>query len=245
MTSRTAPGAALMTVLDSVRSAMQRRLPWWVHEHARCMPASRPCRGRPTGSRTVPPWESALSEPTGEIGHECCAPGLGIGNVRRDHIIELSLACADHHVCGSPSGRVRALAPSGLKGRCMKNMTVPPLVTPQAAGNLSDLPVRNGSTRPHHVAFSIPSADTWVDVTNAEFLADVHALAKGLMAAGIGIGERVAIMSKTRYEWTLTDFAVWTAGAVSVPIYETSSACLLYTSPSPRDGLLSRMPSSA
>ena len=106
----------------------------------------------------------------------------------------------------------------------MKNMTVPPLVTPQAAGNLSDLPVRNGSTRPHDVAFSKPSADTWVDVTNAEFLADVRALAKGLMAAGIDLGERVAIMSKTRYEWTLTDFAVWTAGAVSVPIYETSSA---------------------
>ena len=106
----------------------------------------------------------------------------------------------------------------------MKNMTVPPLVTPQVAGNLSDLPVRNGSARPDEVAFSKPSSGTWVDVTNAEFLADVHALAKGLMAAGIGLGERVAIMSKTRYEWTLTDFAVWTAGAVSVPIYETSSA---------------------
>ncbi|MHB8184823.1 MAG: AMP-dependent synthetase/ligase [Dermatophilaceae bacterium] len=103
-------------------------------------------------------------------------------------------------------------------------MTVPPLVTPQVAGNLSDLPVRNGSTRPHDVAFSRPSSGTWVDVTNAEFLADVHALAKGLMAAGIGRGERVAIMSKTRYEWTLTDFAVWTAGALPVPIYETSSA---------------------
>ena len=105
----------------------------------------------------------------------------------------------------------------------MKNMTVHPFVTPQVAGNLSDLPVRNGSTRPHDVAFSTPSSGTWVDVTNAEFLADVHALAKGLMAAGIGLGERVAIMSKTRYEWTLADFAVWTAGAVSVPIYETSS----------------------
>ena len=106
----------------------------------------------------------------------------------------------------------------------MKSFSVPPLVTPQVEGNLSDLPVRNGSTRPHHVAFSRPSSGTWVDVTNAEFLADVRALAKGLMAAGIGLGERVAIMSKTRYEWTLTDFAVWTAGAVSVPIYETSSA---------------------
>ena len=106
----------------------------------------------------------------------------------------------------------------------MKNMTTPPLVTPRVADNLSDLPVRNGSIRPHDVAFSTPSAGAWVDITNAEFLADVHALAKGLMAAGIGLGERVAIMSKTRYEWTLADFAVWTAGAVSVPIYETSSA---------------------
>jgi len=106
----------------------------------------------------------------------------------------------------------------------LKKITVPPLVAPQVAGNLSDLPVRNGSTRPHDVAFSRSSSGTWVDVTNAEFLADVQSLAKGLMAAGIGVGERVAIMSKTRYEWTLVDFAVWTAGAVPVPIYETSSA---------------------
>jgi long-chain acyl-CoA synthetase len=102
-------------------------------------------------------------------------------------------------------------------------MTTPLLVTPQVAGNLSDLPVRNGRARPRDVAFSIASSGTWVDVTNAEFLADVRALAKGLVAAGIGLGDRVAIMSKTRYEWTLADFAVWTAGAISVPIYETSS----------------------
>jgi len=106
----------------------------------------------------------------------------------------------------------------------VKSISVPPLVTPRVEGNLSDLPVRNGSTRPHDVAFSKPSSGTWVDVTNAEFAADVRALAKGLIAAGISLGERVAIMSKTRYEWTLTDFAVWTAGAVPVPIYETSSA---------------------
>jgi len=103
-------------------------------------------------------------------------------------------------------------------------MSVPPLVIPQSGGNLSDLPVRNGTTRPHDVAFSKPSAGTWVDVTNAQFLAEVRALAKGLMAAGVGPGERVGIMSRTRYEWTLADFALWTAGAVPVPIYETSSA---------------------
>jgi long-chain acyl-CoA synthetase len=105
----------------------------------------------------------------------------------------------------------------------VKSFAVPPLVAPQVEGNLSDLPERNGSSRPHDVAFSKPFLDTWVDVTNAEFLAEVRAVAKGLMAAGVGLGERVAIMSKTRYEWTLTDFAIWTAGAVSVPIYETSS----------------------
>jgi long-chain acyl-CoA synthetase len=106
----------------------------------------------------------------------------------------------------------------------VKTITVPALVRPQIEGNLSDLPARNGSARPHQIAFSRPSSGTWVDVTNAEFLADVRALAKGLMAAGLGLGERVAIMSRTRYEWTLIDFAAWTAGAVPVPIYETSSA---------------------
>jgi long-chain acyl-CoA synthetase len=111
-----------------------------------------------------------------------------------------------------------------FKELSVKNISVPPLVEPQIEGNLSDLPVRNGRARPQDVAFSKPSLGTWVDVTNADFLDDVRAVAKGLMAAGVGIGDRVAIMSKTRYEWTLTDFAVWTAGAVPVPIYETSSA---------------------
>jgi long-chain acyl-CoA synthetase len=106
----------------------------------------------------------------------------------------------------------------------VKSISVPPLIPPQVKGNLSDLPVRNGDSRPHEVAFCKPSSDAWVDVTNAEFLADVRALAKGLIASGIGVGERVAIMSRTRYEWALTDFAIWTAGGTSVPIYETSSA---------------------
>ena len=106
----------------------------------------------------------------------------------------------------------------------MNHISVAPLVTAKVKGNLSDLPARNGAGRPRAVAFCKRSSGTWVDVTNAEFLADVRAVAKGLMASGVGLGERVAIMSKTRYEWALTDFAIWTAGAVSVPIYETSSA---------------------
>jgi len=106
----------------------------------------------------------------------------------------------------------------------VNSISNPPLVIPQVTGNLSDLPVRNDTSRPREVAFCKPSSGAWVDVTNAEFLADVRAVAKGLMASGVGLGERVAIMSRTRYEWAVTDFAIWTAGAVSVPIYETSSA---------------------
>jgi long-chain acyl-CoA synthetase len=106
----------------------------------------------------------------------------------------------------------------------VKDIAVPPLVPPATEGNLSDLPARNGLERPDHVAFSRRQGTQWVDVTSGRFLAEVRALAKGLVAAGVDVGDRVAIMSRTRYEWTLADFAIWTAGAVTVPIYETSSA---------------------
>ncbi len=64
----------------------------------------------------------------------------------------------------------------------------------------------------------------WREVTAGPFRDEVAALAKGLIAAGVGLGDRVALLSRTRYEWTLADYAIWAAGAVSVPIYETSSA---------------------
>ncbi|HEY9358779.1 MAG TPA: AMP-dependent synthetase/ligase, partial [Arthrobacter sp.] len=69
----------------------------------------------------------------------------------------------------------------------------------------------------------LDSAGAWQDVSAKDFLADVQALAKGLMASGVNAGDRVGIMSRTRYEWALVDFAIWFAGGVSVPIYETSS----------------------
>ncbi|MGN6243471.1 MAG: AMP-dependent synthetase/ligase [Motilibacteraceae bacterium] len=103
-------------------------------------------------------------------------------------------------------------------------MSVPPLLAERSSGNLADLVVDNAAQAPHRVVFSRKVGDRWQDVTAREFLAEVTDVAKGLVASGIQAGERVGLMSKTRYEWTLCDFAIWMAGAVTVPIYETSSA---------------------
>jgi long-chain acyl-CoA synthetase len=91
-------------------------------------------------------------------------------------------------------------------------------------GNLTDDLVTNAADHPDTVVFSRRAGDGWSDVTAKEFLDQVRSVAKGLVAAGISEGDRVAIISKTRYEWTLLDYAIWFAGAVSVPVYETSSA---------------------
>ncbi len=106
----------------------------------------------------------------------------------------------------------------------MDEYTSPVLAPPATTGNLSDIVVDNAVQAPHKVIFRRRSGDRWLDVTCSEFLTQVNGVAKGLIAAGVGVGDRVGLMSKTRYEWTLVDFAIWTAGAVTVPLYETSSA---------------------
>jgi long-chain acyl-CoA synthetase len=95
-----------------------------------------------------------------------------------------------------------------------------------ATGNLTDDVVRNAAEAPDAVVFGRREAGTeeWRDVTASEFLDEVRGVAKGLVAAGVATGDRVALVSRTRYEWTLFDYAIWFAGAVSVPVYETSSA---------------------
>jgi long-chain acyl-CoA synthetase len=96
--------------------------------------------------------------------------------------------------------------------------------TGDLTGNRTDDVVRNAREAGDRVAFSRRGADGgWQDVTAAQFLDEVTAVAKGLVAAGIEVGDRVALISKTRYEWTLLDYAIWFAGAVTVPVYETSS----------------------
>ncbi len=102
--------------------------------------------------------------------------------------------------------------------------SVPPLVPAATEGNLTELIAHRAWFEPERVIMSRPLGDGWQQVTAREVEAEVRATAKGLVAAGINIGDRVAIMARTRYEWTILDFAIWFAGGCVVPIYETSSA---------------------
>jgi len=106
----------------------------------------------------------------------------------------------------------------------VREFSTPMTIEIPQSGNLTDDVVTNARDHADTVVFSRNSGSGWEDVTAAEFLAEVKAVAKGLVAAGIEAGDRVALISKTRYEWTLLDYAIWFAGAASVPIYETSSA---------------------
>ena len=107
----------------------------------------------------------------------------------------------------------------------MKDNVVAPLATVTTEGSLADLPGRNAAESPAAVAFARKvEGGRWAPITWREFATDVDAVAKGLIAAGVEPGSRVGLMSRTCYEWTLVDFAIWSAGAVVVPIYETSSA---------------------
>ena len=107
----------------------------------------------------------------------------------------------------------------------MREYSIPALADIPTAANLADVVTRRAAEQPRAVALRRKAADgSWEDISCVQFRDEVHALAKGLIAAGISPGDRVAIMSHTRYEWTLVDYAAWTVGAVVVPIYETSSA---------------------
>ena len=99
----------------------------------------------------------------------------------------------------------------------------PVLVAIPTTGNLTDHVEENADLFPHHASFVREIDHEWQPVTATEFRDTVRAVAKGLIADGIQAGDRVAIYSRTRYEWTVADYAIWYAGAITVPIYETSS----------------------
>jgi len=110
----------------------------------------------------------------------------------------------------------------------VREFSMPALAQIPATANLADVVFRRAAEQPQAVVLRRPAGASgvsgpWSDVTASQFKDEVVAVAKGLVAAGIEAGDRVALMSHTRYEWTLIDYAIWTAGAVTVPVYETSS----------------------
>lgn len=105
----------------------------------------------------------------------------------------------------------------------MVQFEVPAIVPADPEANVSDLLVQRVKATPDRALFAVPEGDGWRDISAADFQTAVIALAKGFVAAGIQPGEKVGFLARTTYEWTLVDFALFYAGAVMVPIYETSS----------------------
>ncbi|MGS0562279.1 AMP-dependent synthetase/ligase [Microbacterium aurugineum] len=107
----------------------------------------------------------------------------------------------------------------------MLESSTPPLAALDGYRNVTDLLVARAAAAPGHVAFEVEGTSTgsWRPITTRGFEDEVRALAKGFMAQGIQAGDPIAIMAPTRYEWAVADLAAWFAGAVVVPIYETSS----------------------
>ncbi|GAB3655613.1 AMP-dependent synthetase/ligase [Zhihengliuella somnathii] len=102
--------------------------------------------------------------------------------------------------------------------------SVAPLIVSPKETNATDFVLRQEANPENLALFAVPNDDgTWTDISAKEFAEDARRVAKGLVASGLKPGDRIGIMSRTRYEWTLVDFAIWFAGCVSVPVYETSS----------------------
>lgn len=101
---------------------------------------------------------------------------------------------------------------------------VPAIVPADPQANIADLLIERVKATPSLPLFAVPEGEGWRDITAAEFEREVIALAKGFVAAGIEPGDKVGFIARTTYDWTLVDFALFFAGAVMVPVYETSSA---------------------
>lgn len=108
-------------------------------------------------------------------------------------------------------------------GDVVREVRAEPLVAPATSGSTADIPFTNAAEAPEAVVMRRKSGGVWQPVTAAVFAREVTETAKGLIAAGLEPGGRVALMSRTRYEWCVLDFAIWAAGGQTVPIYATSS----------------------
>ncbi len=112
-----------------------------------------------------------------------------------------------------------------MAGGPLREFSIPAMAEIPATATLTDVIVDRSSRAPDSVVLRRrEAANQWADVTARQFSEQVRALAKGLIAGGVGTGDRVGLMARTSYTWTLIDYAVWSVGAVTVPVYETSSA---------------------
>src|SRR5688500_19049781 len=106
----------------------------------------------------------------------------------------------------------------------MKEYTSPGEVQLAPDANLTRALWQHERENPDRAALSYRAGGQFVDVTSKQFAEKVRAIAAGLIELGVQKGDRIAVMSPTRIEWTYLDYAIWSAGAVTVPMYETSSA---------------------
>ncbi|WP_314171409.1 AMP-dependent synthetase/ligase [Streptomyces winkii] len=126
---------------------------------------------------------------------------------------------------GTTAGPTLVEPEKEVRDGVVRQVTMPPFAPAVTSGSLGDIPFTNAVEAPFEAVLSRKQPDgTWRDVTASEFAQEVLNTAKGLIALGLEVGDRIAIMARTTYEWTLLDFAGWAAGLVTVPIYPTSSA---------------------
>ena len=113
------------------------------------------------------------------------------------------------------------------EGDRVREVSTERVSAPLNRGSLADIPFDNARQEPKRIALRRRTEQGWLPVTAAEFAQQVAETAKGLIHAGLPMGGRVALMSRTRYEWAVVDFAIWAAGGQTVPVYPTSSSVQL------------------
>ncbi|SDC06725.1 AMP-dependent synthetase/ligase [Streptomyces prasinopilosus] len=121
------------------------------------------------------------------------------------------------------AGRTRTRTTRDEHG-VVREVRTEPLAPRPVTGSTADIPFTNAAEAPDDVVLRRERHGDWHPVTAAAFAQEVAAVARGLVAAGLEPGDRIAVMSRTRYEWAVLDFAIWSAGGQSVPVYPTSSA---------------------